>query len=147
MSEPKASRDDRRDDRRDDHLDELIEAELLSADGITSLDDQVPMLTDVLRLPRYQDEELPPRLDDVNWSELSERIRNNVLERLLRRSSLMLDEQLGESLSIVVERATENLAVELRAALTSMVKDLVYKAVDEELNRVHTEIANRAQPQ
>ena len=130
--------------RRDKHIDELIEEELLATDEVTSLDDQVPMLTDVLRLPRYQDEELPAQLDDVNWSELAERIRSNVMERLLRRSTLLLDEQLGDSLNVVIERATENLAAELRSALSTMVKDLVYKAVDEELNRVHTEIAKRS---
>ena len=104
------------------------------------------MLTDVLRLPRYQDQELPAQLDDVNWSELAERIRSNVMERLMRRSTLLLDEQLGDGLNAVIERATENLASELRSALSSMVKDLVYTAVDEELNRVHTEIAKRSSP-
>ena len=149
---------DRRDkygthDKHDKHIDELIEQELLATDEVTSLDDQVssfdehvPMLTDVLRLPRYQDQELPAQLDDVNWSELAERIRSNVMERLMRRSTLLLDEQLGDGLNAVIERATENLAAELRSALSSMVKDLVYTAVDEELNRVHTEIAKRSSP-
>lgn len=129
---------------QDKRIDELIEQELLDANGITSLDDQVPMLTDVLRLPRYRDDELPAQLDDVNWSELAERIRSNVMERLMRRSTLLLDEQLSDRLNVVIERATENLAVELRSALSSMVKDLVHKAVDEELNRVHTEITKRS---
>lgn len=121
----------------EDSLPELFQTE--DADG----DDLVPMLTDVLQLPRYQPDVLPATLNEVDWTALTERVRENVLERLMRKSTQMLDDQLTDSLQLVVERAMANLNAELRDTLTLMIKDIVARAVDEEINRVHTEISRR----
>jgi hypothetical protein len=104
------------------------------------------MLTDVVQIPRYQSAELPERLDEVNWTALSERVRDNVMERLMRKSTQLLEERMSDTLQVIIDRATDNLNLELRDALSSMIKEIVAKAVDEELNRVHTEITRRSTP-
>jgi uncharacterized membrane-anchored protein YjiN (DUF445 family) len=111
--------------------------------GAAGADEAIPMLTEIVQVPRYAIEDLPETLEEVDWSELAERVRVNVTERLTRRSQALLDAQLRESLEAVVDRAAESLAAELRASLSQMVRDIVGRAVTEELTRVHAEIARR----
>ncbi len=125
-------------------LDNLQDDELAAVVGELGIDQQVPMLTDVLQVPRYQGSELPQHFDDVDWPMLAERIRDNVMERLMRKSSEMLEERIADILQIVIERNTENLRLELRDSMSLMIKEIVTKAVADELNRVHTEISSRA---
>lgn len=108
-------------------------------------DSPIPMLTDVVHLPRYAATELPPSLTGLDWSELAGRVRENVMERLLRRSEMLLDTQLRDHLRIVLERSAEVLAVELHDTLSQMIRDLVVRAVNEELTRIHAEILHRDQ--
>jgi hypothetical protein len=105
-------------------------------------DANIPMLTDVLQLPRHQGE-LPAALSEVDWAALTLRVREKVMGRLLRRSDLMLDDTLNETLRAVLDRAAETLAVELHDALSQMIRDLVTRVVGEELARVQTEITRR----
>jgi hypothetical protein len=124
-------------------LDKLLDDELAAVVGEMDIDQQVPMLTDVLQVPRYQSGELPSSLDEVNWPALADRVRDNVMERLMRKSTQMLEERIADTLQVVIERNTANLHHELRDALSLMVKEIVTQAVAEELNRVHTEISSR----
>lgn len=104
-------------------------------------DDPIPMLTEVVQVPRYDTEDLPESLADVDWGDLAERVRENVLERLLRRSDTLLDANLHSTLQPALERATESLTLELHGALNRMIRDIVGRAVTEELTRLHAEIA------
>jgi hypothetical protein len=106
-------------------------------------DEAIPMLTEIVQVPRYTDRELPGSLVDVDWAGLAERVRENVTERLARRSQALIDAQLRESLESVIDRAAESLAAELRATMTQVVRDIVARAVTEELTRVHAEIQRR----
>ncbi|RPH45307.1 MAG: hypothetical protein EHM87_06955 [Burkholderiales bacterium] len=106
-------------------------------------DEAIPMLTEIVQVPRYQPEELPRALEEVDWSVLSERVRENVTERLARRSQALLDAALRDSLQAVVDRAAESLATDLRESVMRTVRDLVAQAVNEEITRVHAEIARR----
>jgi hypothetical protein len=103
----------------------------------------IPMLTEIVEVPRYAPEDLPETLEAVDWAELAERVRENVTERLSRRSHALLDAALRDSLQAIVERAAESLAAELRGSLTQMVRDIVGRAVNEEITRLHAEIAHR----
>lgn len=125
---------------------QAFDDEMAAAADELSADHHVPMLTDVVQIPRYQSADLPERLDEVNWTQLSERVRDNVMERLMRKSTQLLEERMADTLQVIIERATDNLNLELRDALSSMIKEIVAKAVDEELNRVHTEITRRSTP-
>ncbi|MEI7445287.1 MAG: hypothetical protein WCK28_10395 [Burkholderiales bacterium] len=106
----------------------------------------IPMLTEIVEVPRYAPEDLPETLEAVDWAELADRVRENVTERLSRRSQALLDAALRDSLRAVVDRAAESLAAELRTSLSQMVRDIVGRAVDEEITRVHAEIARRTKP-
>jgi hypothetical protein len=103
----------------------------------------IPMLTEVVQVPRYDTEDLPQTLAEVDWGDLGQRVRENVLERLLRRSDALLDAQLQNTLTPVLERAAETVAHELHDALNRMIRDIVARAVTEELTRLHAEIAKR----
>ena len=63
------------------------------------------------------------------------------LERLLGRSEALIDDEMQAGLEAVLARATESLAAELRLTLGQLVRDLVARAVTDELTRVHDEIA------
>jgi hypothetical protein len=106
-------------------------------------DEAIPMLTEIVQVPRYAEEELPGTLGEVDWAALAERVRENVTEGLARRSQALIDAQLRESLQSVIDRAAESLAAELRATMTQVVRDIVSRAVTEELTRVHAEIHRR----
>ena len=103
----------------------------------------IPMLTEVVQVPRYDTEDLPQTLAEVDWGDLGQRVRENVLERLLRRSDALLDAQLQNTLTPVLERAAETVVHELHDALNRMIRDIVARAVTEELTRLHAEIAKR----
>lgn len=131
------------DDGQDD-LPELDPADIVSPTEVKPPTEEViPMLTEVVQVPRYDSEELPKTLADVDWGDLAQRVRENVLERLLRRSDALLDAQLQNSLAPVLERAAESIAIEMHDALNRMVRDIVARAVTEELTRLHAEIARR----
>ena len=105
-----------------------------------SKDESFPMLTEVMQVPRYSSSELPDNLTEVDWAQLALRVRENVLERLMRRSELLLDAQMKDTLTTITERAAESLAVELHDSLSQLIRDIVARAVNEELTRLHTEI-------
>ena len=104
-------------------------------------DEPIPMLTEVVQVPRYDAEDLPGSLAEVDWGDLAERVRENVLERLLRRSDTLLDTNLGSTLQPALERAMDALTQELHGAMNRMIRDIVGRAVTEELTRLHAEIA------
>lgn len=106
-------------------------------------DESFPTLTEVMSVPRYSEHELPSNMIDVDWSELAIKVRENVFERLMRRSEVLLETGMQSTLQTITRRATESLASELEAALQQMIRDLVSKAVNEELTRLQTEIQRR----
>jgi hypothetical protein len=102
-----------------------------------------PTLTEVMSMPRYSSAELPDTLAEIDWTQLALRVRENVLERLMRRSEVMLDAQLKSTLERVTTRAAESLAAEMHDSLSQLVRDIVARAVNEELTRLQTEIQRR----
>jgi hypothetical protein len=104
-------------------------------------EENFPMLTEVVHVPRYSKTELPDTLSEVDWAQLALRVRENVLERLMRRSELLLDSQMKATLQTITERAAESLAAQLHDSLSQLIRDIVARAVNEELTRLHTEIA------
>jgi len=125
-----------------------VDAAAMAARHRIGTDEPIPMLTEVVQVPRYDTEDLPQSLAEVDWGDLAQRVRENVLERLLRRSDALLDAQLQDTLVPVLERAAETVAHELHDALNRMIRDIVARAVTEELTRLHAEIAkrNRSRP-
>ena len=103
----------------------------------------IPMLTDVVRVSRYAARELPTSLDQPDWSGLSRRIEDNVMQRLLRRTESMLDGPLQQALDQVLERHLHAMHRDLSDAMSRILRELVARAVADELARVHAEIASR----
>jgi len=102
------------------------------------------MLTEVVQVPRPETPIDPPQPpSDLDWAELALRVRESVLERLQRRSELVLDEQLRATMHSVIDRAADTLALQLHDTLSQMIRDIVARAVTEELTRVHAEVARR----
>lgn len=125
----------------DDELERLAGQLRAAAAGTTETgDDAIPMLTEVVEVPRYDRSELPRTLVEIDWAQLAMRVRENVLEGLLGRSDAMLDAQLRASLQAVIGRATESLAADLGTTLEQLIRDLVARAVTEEITRVHDEV-------
>lgn len=108
-----------------------------------SADLAFPTLTEVMSVPRYPTEDLPESIVSVNWTSLESKVRENVMERLVRRSELMLDERLKATLEPIAQRAVESFAAELNTEISQIVRDVVARAVNEELTRLQTEIHRR----
>lgn len=106
-------------------------------------DDAIPTLSEIVHLPRYSQPELPSSLADVDWAALTQRIQDNVLGRLMRRSELLFGAQLRATLKSVLDRTAEQMSAELQVTLSQLTRDLVARAVAEEITRVHDEIARR----
>lgn len=111
--------------------------------GLPGSDDAIPLLTEVLEAPRYRAPDLPASLDDVDWSALSRQVQDNVLERLMRRSEALFEQSLRGTLDAVIERAAAQLRLELQGAVSQLTRDVVARAVAEELARVQAEIERR----
>ncbi len=111
--------------------------------GAANEADAIPMLTEVVQLPRYSGKELPQSIGEIDWPELTLRVRENVLERLLRRSEVLLDGQLHRSLDVILERASRSIASELQDQLALLIREVVARAVTEELTRVQAEIMHQ----
>ncbi len=115
----------------------------IASGGAAAADEPIPMLTEVVQVPRYDTEDIPESFAEVDWGDLAQKVRENVLERLLRRSDALLDSQIQATLTPVLERAVETVAQEMHDAMTRMIRDTVARAVTEELTRLHAEIARR----
>lgn len=106
-------------------------------------DDAIPTLTEVVHLPRYSDPELPATLAEVDWASLAQSVQENALGRLMRRSEPLFGAQLRATLKSVLDRTAEQMSAELQVTLSQLTRDLVARAVAEELTRVHAQISGR----
>ena len=101
------------------------------------------MLTDVVNVQRYHPDQLPRSFADVDWSELAGQVRENVLERLLRRGDILLDGQMNHALAPVISRAVETMTRDVHDTLNRLIRDIVARAVNEEITRLHAEMARQ----
>jgi hypothetical protein len=113
---------------------------------VTLPDDNIPMLTEVVQVPRYSKTELPKTIDDVQFSALSDRVEHNVMERILRHSEQLLDAKLKDDLAPVLQRAMETLVADLKTTLSQSIRDMVSNAVADELTRLQSEITFGKRP-
>ncbi len=97
-------------------------------------DETIPVLTDVVKLapPPPPVRALPP-LADEDWAALAARVETGVTERLLSSAGPLLDEALARMLGNLFERATAQLALDLRDVYAHLVRDLVARTVADEV--------------
>lgn len=106
-------------------------------------DESIPLLTEVVQLLPQAPAGLPESLADVDWATLAQQVQDNVIERLMQHTESLLDTQVRDLLGPLLERATRQLSADLEVALSEFTRELVARAVSEELTRVHAEIAHR----
>lgn len=101
-------------------------------------DETIPVLTDVVRLPRDPEPEpAVPAFSDEDWAALAARVETSVTERMLLHAGPMLDDSLDSMLTNLLQRAGAQLAQDLHDVFSHLVRDLVARAVTEELTMLH----------
>ena len=113
---------------------------------------RVPTLTEVVRLPEVEAPAAPAPVPEpmiarpaaaapfverrANWPQLDEdQIVQRVLTDLQRQIDLMLEVKLREVLTPALTRVTDALLRDARAELASTLRDVVSRAVHQELSR------------
>ena len=100
--------------------------------------DDIPTLTEVVQV--MPDDTAAPGRDQAG---LDRQQTEEVLERLLRRSDMLLEAPLQHALMPVMERLAGIVARELHDSLERIVREVVARAVTEELTRLRSEITDR----
>jgi hypothetical protein len=101
-------------------------------------DNDIPTLTEVVQVQSVDTAGLVPPRGDVDQQQTEE-----VLQRLLRRSDMLLEAPLQHALMPVMERLAGIVARELHDSLERIVREVVARAVTEELTRLHGETDER----
>lgn len=73
---------------------------------------------------------------DGKWERLEREVSERVLQQLLERVDSMLEQRVRDSLADVLQIAVENLATEIRSGLHHTIKDVVVRAVSQEITRL-----------
>jgi len=74
--------------------------------------------------------------DDDSWSRLEQEVRERVLQQVLERIDSILEQRVRDSLADVLQTATEQLAADIRSSLHGGVKEVVTRAVTQEIARL-----------
>jgi len=109
-------------------------------------DDDIPTLTEVVQVLPDEVVRVPPdhgAAPGVSQPGLDPHQTEEVLERLLRRSDVLLEAPLQHALVPVMERLSGIVARELHDSLERIVREVVARAVNEELTRLRSEITDR----
>ena len=109
--------------------------------------DELPILLDVIvpgqiPMPAPVASELEPasHRTDAEWSSLEHELRDAVLKNVQGRIDGVLEQHLRESVAQAVEHAFSGLALELKGRVRDTVREVVTRAVAQELSRLR---ANR----
>lgn len=107
-------------------------------------DDAIPLLTDVVLLADAPTPAGAPRALEDDWAILAIKVETSVAERLMTHAAPLLDGALNDLLPPLLARAAAQLTEDLRDGLSTLVRELVARAVAEELARLR---AQHTQPQ
>jgi hypothetical protein len=72
-------------------------------------------------------------LDEESWDRLEREIRGRVLYHVLQRVDVALEDRVRDSLADVLQTAVETLASEIRSGLHQTIKEVVSRAVTQEI--------------
>ena len=103
----------------------------------------IPVLTDVVEIPADEAPAASPSPAAAE-GDLERRLADDVLQRLMRHGDDLLAAQLQNEMAPVMERLAATLARELREPLTQMIREVVARAVIEELTRSRPRSADRS---
>ncbi|TFW10407.1 hypothetical protein E4K72_01090 [Oxalobacteraceae bacterium OM1] len=117
------------------------------------LDAGIPVLTEVIETPAASPAEpvsaevpaAPATLeqqavvfDDEAWDRMERDVRERVLYQVLERIDFVLEQRVRDSLADVLQTAVERLADEIRGGLHQSVRELVTRAVAQEITKLQT---------
>lgn len=74
--------------------------------------------------------------DEHDWNRLEQEIRERVLVQILERVDFVLEQRVRDSLADVLQTAVEKLASEIRSGLHHSIKDIVTRAVTQEITKL-----------
>lgn len=129
----------------------------------STLDAGIPILTEIIPAPQLDLQAAapdagPPELavmstpdngaalraraatdwDDEKWDRMEREIRERVLHQVLERIDFVLEQRVRDSLADVLQTAVERLASEIRSGLHQTVKEVVTRAVSQEITKLQT---------
>lgn len=110
-------------------------AQSLAATGPEAATDPFPRPSTASRQPATAiSSDVRAMLDAQQWDQLEREVRERVLQQVLVRIDSMLEQRVRDSLADVLQTAVEGLASELRSGLQQTVKDVISRAVTQEIN-------------
>lgn len=77
-------------------------------------------------------------LDEEQWQRLEQEVRERVLYQVLERIDFVLEQRVRDSLADVLQTAVEGLATEIRGGLHHSMRDVVTRAVTQEITKLQT---------
>jgi len=101
----------------------------------TELGEPLIPLRQTLQEPRAEADVVPARSGAAAARASETEIAERVLTELLKQVDVMLEQQIRDALAPAVERLTETLASEMRTELASALREMVARAVTQELSR------------
>ncbi len=97
---------------------------------------EVPELTEVI-IPAEVPS--PPAISDGQWDALEHQISQRVLSQLQTRIDFVLEQQVKECLSNVLQLAADGVLAELRRSLNSTLEEMISSAVGQEIAPLKTD--------
>jgi hypothetical protein len=97
----------------------------------------------VIAVKDVTSEGIPATLNEAQLQRLETEIRERVLLQILERIDFVLEQRVRDSLADVLQTAVEGLACEIRDGLHHSVKDVVTRAVTQEIAKLQA--ANKSQ--
>lgn len=99
-------------------------------------DDAVPLLTEEVILPEGLRPDEPSAIDDLDWVELADRLRESVMAELGDSVARMLSARMAESVRAAIGPALSQASAALRIELEAKVSEAVDRAVSAEIQRL-----------
>jgi hypothetical protein len=106
-------------------------------------DESIPTLTEILQAPALADTPVPASLSDADLDALAQRLRDNLTAGIGRQADAIFGAQLRATLRVMLERSAEQMANDLYTALSQQTRDLVARAVADEIARLRQELTQR----
>jgi hypothetical protein len=128
-----------------------------------TLDAGIPVLTEIIPAPQAAEIAAPPSStspepaivslsdniaalsarvaadwDDEKWDWMEREVRERVLQQVLERIDFVLEQRVRDSLADVLQTAVERLASEIKSGLHQTVKEVVTRAVSQEITKLQT---------
>jgi hypothetical protein len=129
----------------------------------STLDAGIPVLTEIIPAPQLDPQAVTPDAglpelavmpapdngaalraraatdwDDEKWDRMEREIRERVLHQVLERIDFVLEQRVRDSLADVLQTAVERLASEIGNGLHQTVKEVVTRAVSQEITKLQT---------